>query len=89
MAKSKIVSYDLCSTDKNYDDLYKYLKSFSDWAKITESTWFISSEKTCATIRDEIMKIVDSNDRVIVAELTGVAAWCNIICKSEYLKEHL
>lgn len=89
MADSKIINYDLCSSGKNYDELYSYIKGFSAWAHITESTWFISSNKSCATIRDEIVKITDSDDRIFVAELTGVAAWRNIICDSEYLKKHL
>lgn len=89
MSTSKIVSYDLCNSGKNYDDLYEYLKSFSGWAHIAESTWFISSDKSCVTIRNEIENIVDSDDRIFVAELTGVAAWRNVLCKSDYLKEHL
>ena len=89
MANSKIVSYDLCNENNNYDDLYKYLKSFPAWAHITESTWFISSEKSCTTIRDEIHYIVDSDDRIFVAELTGTAAWRNLLCDSEYLKKHI
>lgn len=89
MSTSKIVSYDLCNSGKNYNDLYEYLRSFSAWARITESTWFISSNKSCATIRDEIRNIVDSDDRIFVAELTGVSAWRNIICDYDYLKKHI
>ncbi len=89
MATSKIVTYDLCNSGKNYDDLYTYLKGFSNWAKITESTWYISSDKTCVTIRDELKGILDSDDRYFIAELTGTAAWMNTICKSDYLKDHL
>lgn len=89
MAKSKIISYDLCKSGRNYDDLYKYIKNFPEWARITESAWFVSSDKTCENIRNEIMSIVDSNDRIFVAELNGVAAWYNVICDSEYLKTHI
>lgn len=89
MANSKIVTYDLCNSNKNYSGLYEYLKKFSKWARITESCWFISSEKSCTTIRDEIMKIIDSDDRLFVGELNGTAAWHNVRCKSAYLKENL
>lgn len=89
MANSKIITYDLRKEGRNYDDLYAYLKSFAGWAKITESTWFVSSAKTCVRIRDEILTIVDSNDRVFVAELTGTAAWHEVICNSDYLKNNL
>ena len=89
MANSKIITYDLCKEGRNYDGLYAYIKSFPKWAKITESTWFVSSDETCVRIRDKILTIVDSNDRVFVAELTGTAAWHGVICNSDYLKNNL
>lgn len=89
MANSKIITYDLCKSGKNYNDLYEYLKAFSKWAHITESVWFVSSTKSCVEIRDEIMKIIDSDDRLFVGELNSVAAWNNVMCKNEYLKENL
>lgn len=89
MANSKIITYDLCGSGKNYADLYDYLKSYGVWAHITESTWFISTSKPCSTIRDDLLQLLVSDDRVFVAELTGTAAWHNVICKSDYLKEHL
>ena len=89
MGDSKIITYDLCNSGKNYDDLYAYIKNFNSWAHITESVWFVSSTNSCKEIRDEINKIIDSDDRVFVGELTGVAAWRNVMCKSDYLKEKL
>lgn len=74
---------------KNYNELYDYIKGFPAWAHITESTWFISSTKSCSDIRDEIKKIVDSDDRIFIAQLTGSAAWRNVLCEDQYLKEHL
>lgn len=87
--KSILVTYDLCSPGKDYAALYDKLKSFNVWAKITESTWFIKSDQSCVEIRDDIKSIIDNNDRIFVAELTGVAAWKNVKCENEYLKEKL
>lgn len=89
MANSKIITYDLCNSDKNYNELYEYLHSFTVWAHITESTWFVSTNKSCVAVRDELLKILDSDDRVFVAELTGTAAWQKVMCNSDYLKNHL
>ena len=89
MAKSKIITYDLCKSGKNYEDLYKYIQSYTVCARITESTWFVSTDKTCTTIRDEIRNIIDSDDRLFVAELTGTAAWRNVLSGSDYLKKYL
>ena len=87
--KFKIITYDLCNEEKNYDDLYEYIKSFSEYAHITESVWIITTDKKCKTIRDEINGIVDSDDKIFVAELTGTSAWHNTICKSIDLKNIL
>ena len=38
---SMIIEYDLRSPGRNYDELYKAIKSYGVWAHITESTWFI------------------------------------------------
>lgn len=35
------------------------------------------------------MQVMDSNDRLFVATLTGEAAWYNVICDSDFLKKHL
>ena len=78
MANSKIITYDLCSPGRNYDDLYEKIKSYGTWAHICESTWIISTTDSCS-----------DNDRLFVAALTGGAAWSNVLCKSNWLKENL
>lgn len=89
MSKSKIITYDLCEPNQNYDDLYAYIKSLGRWARITESVWLVVTENSCEEIRNSINKITDSDDRVFVGELNGTAAWRNTICKSDALKERL
>ena len=86
---SMIIEYDLCSPGRNYDGLYKAIKAYCVWAHITESTWFIKTNESCVQVRDKLLAHMDRNDRIFVAELTGVAAWCNVICDNEYLKKNL
>ena len=89
MANSKIITYDLCSPGRNYDDLYEKIKSYGTWAHICESTLIISTTDSCSDIRDNLKSVIDSNDRLFVAALTGGAAWSNVLCKSNWLKENL
>lgn len=86
---SKIIEYDLKKPGRNYDAVYEIIKSYPVRTHITESTWFVQTSDTCVQIRDKIMKEIDFNDAVFVATLTGEAAWKNVICDSEYLKENL
>lgn len=87
--KSIIIEYDLKNNSSDYKDLYDYIKSFNAWAHITESTWFVKTDSSCVDIRNAISKIVEDSDSIFVAELTGVAAWKNVICNSNFLKENL
>lgn len=89
MASSKIITYDLCNSVRNYDSLYRYIESYSIWGRITESCYFISTDKSCETIRNDIGTIIDSDDRIFVAELTGTAAGRNIICDHKYFDKFL
>ena len=43
---SMIIEYDLRSSGRNYDELYKTIKSYSTWAHVTESTWFIKTSES-------------------------------------------
>lgn len=90
MSNSKIISYDLRNSGKNYDALYDKIKSYSAWAQVLESTWFISTSDTCTAVRDNLKSVLDSDDGIFVAALTGVAAWYGLPNNvSEYLKENL
>ena len=86
---SMIIEYDLRSPGRNYDELYKEIKSYDVWAHITESTWFIKTDESCAQVRDKLLAHMDDNDRIFVAALTGTAAWHDVLCESEYLKKNL
>lgn len=86
---SKIIEYDLCAPGKNYDELYDAIRSYGVWAHVTKSTWFIKTTDSCIAVRDKLLKHMDSNDRIFVAELTGSAAWQNVICDNQYLKDNL
>lgn len=89
MSNSKIITYDLRNSNKNYNDLYEKIKSYGTCARICESVWFISTTDSCVTVRDNLKSVLDSDDRIFVAELTGAAAWYNILCDSNYLKQNL
>ena len=84
-----IITYDLRSPGRNYDGLYKAIKSYGVWAHITESSWFVKTNDTCSQVYNKLNAQIDNNDRVFVAVLTGTAAWRNVLCDSEYLKTNL
>ena len=84
-----IVTYDLCQPGRDYTNLYLALKGFTQWGKITESTWAIVSDKTTVEIRDYLMRFVDSNDRFFVIKSGKEAAWNNVLANNKWLKDNL
>lgn len=91
--KSVLITYDLRGTSEtstDYERLIKHIKDdYSNWAKVELSTWIIRTDQTIKAVRDNLQSYMDSDDRLFVAELTGVAAWQNVMCSNDWLQKHL
>lgn len=57
--------------------------------KILESLWFVKSEKNSTEIRDDLKQVIDNDDGIFVAKLTGQAAWTKVISTDQFLKDNL
>lgn len=71
--KTFFVSYDLGIPETHAD--YKVLASrikllYSSWARPVKSVWIIKSNKDAGKIRDEIKSVLDSNDKLIIIEVS-------------------
>lgn len=73
--KTLLISYDLMSpeTREDYEELIDYIKSFTKWAKPLLSVWLVKTNKSCSKVRDEIKLKTDSNDKILVMNVTGVS----------------
>lgn len=72
-----------------YNDLYAAIKGYGTWAKITESCWAVVSSKPAVQIRDEIAAVLRSCDKIFVVQSAHIAAWRNVLCSNEWLKEYI
>lgn len=86
---SYIVSYDLIAPNKDYSSLISAIKNYGTYGKVLESCWIIKSKDSSSTIRTHLSNYIDSNDRLFVAKLTGEAAWRNVLCTNDWLKDNL
>lgn len=84
-----IVIYDLCSPGQNYEELYKKLKSFPHWGKLSESAWAIISSLDAVAIRDCLSLLIDKNDRLFVVRSGTEAAWQNMFASNEWIKKNI
>ena len=71
-----LISYDLRAPGRNYDDVYKQLKSYDNWWKNLESVWIVVTSKSPSQVRDDLKVLVDSNDKILVVDISDQSsAW--------------
>jgi hypothetical protein len=85
-----LITYDLdrASSD-HYEDLYRAIKSYGVWARVTESTWVVVTEQPAKEVRDTLGEYLRKGDRLFVLKSGVEAAWRNVRCDSDWLKKWL
>jgi hypothetical protein len=77
--KTYLISYDLGvpETSADYQKVINRIKNYSSWATPLKSQWLVNSTKTAKQVRDDITPLVDSNDEILVIDVTGAdwASW--------------
>lgn len=68
-----IVAYDLNKPGQDYEALLEKLATY-DRFHAQGSVWLLNSNNTAEQIRDDLLKHLDSNDKLIVSKM-GEAAW--------------
>lgn len=70
-----VVTYDLHQAGQNYDCLIAKLKTYPVFWHIQQSVWIIRTSESASQVRDKLSSCLDSNDKLVVARLSGDAAW--------------
>ena len=71
-----MISYDLDGPNRNYEGVKEAIEECTQaYWHCLGSTWVIQSSMSAADIRDRICNHTDSGDQVLVARLSGEAAW--------------
>lgn len=86
-----LIGYDLDSPGQDYSDLIAAIKALGAWWHHLDSTWLVVSELTHTAIRDHLKSYIDSNDELLVINVSGdAAAWYGFSDKgSQWLKDNL
>lgn len=83
-----IISYDI-TEGGDYGALIAAIKAYGTWAHITESTWAVVTDTSHTEVRDDLGKYLPAGSRLFVVKSGAVAAWRNVICRDQWLKENL
>lgn len=90
MNNTFIISYDLSSPGQNYDALLEKIKAYPSWARLGGSAYIIQTDQTHIEVRDNLLTILDNNDKLFVGTVSAPAAWSGLGKDvSDWLKDRL
>jgi hypothetical protein len=71
-----MIGYDLNSPGQDYIALIEAIEHLGtkSW-QCLNAAWLVVTDKTAVEIRDELKTYVDQSDELLIAELSGDAAW--------------
>lgn len=85
-----IVTYDLSTPGQNYEHLINLIKQESNWARLGESSYLVTSRSTAVELRDKYKVALDANDKLYVGIASAPAAWTGYSNEvTEWIKEKL
>lgn len=88
MKKTYLISFDMAE-GRDYDELYKVIKAYGTWAHITESLFAVATEQTAKELRENLQVFFPKESRFFIVRSGTEAAWRNVICRNEWLKNNL
>lgn len=90
MEKAYLIGYDLNRPGQDYSELFNAIKKLGDWWHYLDSTWIVKTSLDALQIRESLVLYIDNGDELLVAHLSGEAAWCGFSSDgSQWLKDNL
>ena len=86
--KTLWIGYDLDKPGQNYQQLIGRLRQLGA-VNHMRSDWLLTTTHSAEAIRNDLQRFMDSNDRILVAVLSGEAAWSNLLISGEQVKKTL
>ena len=88
MKNNFFVSYDLMKQDQNYEAIEDAIKSLGDWARVTQSFFYVSTSFSLKEAFDRVNKSIDRNDKLMIIDAKS-AHWIHLPEEvSTYIKEN-
>ncbi|RMH13208.1 MAG: hypothetical protein D6701_12550 [Gemmatimonadetes bacterium] len=84
-----LVTYELKQPRHRYVEFMRELKSFEEWAQILDATWAVVSPLSAVEVRDHLWQFMDPDDGIFVIESGREAAWQDVRCENQWLRDHL
>ncbi len=85
-----IVTFDV-KNDDSRGSIYERLKSYGTYCPIHDNCWAIVTDQTAVMVRDHLMEIIESPDKIFVIKSGIESAWSSTYGQGnvDWLKEKL
>ena len=88
MKNNFFVSYVLMKQGQNYEAIEDAIKSLGEWARVTQSFFYVSTSFSLKEAFDRVNKSIDKNDKLMIIDAKN-AYWIHLPEKvSTYIKEN-
>lgn len=88
--KTYLIGYDLNKAGQDYTAVIEAIKKLGTWWHCLDSTFLVKCDYTAVQIRDYLKQHIDQNDELLVAQVSGDAAWTGFSDNcSSWLKNNL
>ena len=64
-----LVTYDLRKSGQDYSDFHKVIKSYGIWARLSESSYAVTTTDSATTVFNKLSGHMDGNDTLYVITL--------------------
>jgi hypothetical protein len=81
-----LIVYDLERRSEDYEPLLDALRKLGALHALY-SKWVLRTDYTAVQLRDYLRQFIDTNDLLLVVELTGVAAWPRLFISDQNFKQ--
>lgn len=85
----KLITYDLNAKGQKHAEVLAKIKGFSDYMKLSESSYAIDTNLTADAIFEQFKPLIDSNDRMYVIPIIQPYQGWATKEEHQWLKSHL
>jgi hypothetical protein len=78
MKKCYIITYQLKNPGINQQTLIDSIKTADHWAKLTQTSYLISTELSSVQIRDALLPVLKEGDTIYVSLVGNSSAWIGL-----------
>lgn len=84
-----MISYDLHAPTNNRTAVQEAIQSLGSWCKYVSTTYLVNTSLPISEVQDICTKPLDGNDKMLIAEITGIVHGCLTDKEWQWIAENI